>query len=133
MQAEQIDTDASTGRLHCRFSDGSAELQGLGLTLRELQSPGFSPHFVTTEHGSSDRMNTIFTKKVILSMVDESVFKMDELLVRLPSITKKAVISLFFSVEGEAYPISGFPRYLHAERETRGMLNVRLKHVWDKH
>lgn len=60
-------------------------------------------------------------------MIEDSVFKLDEVLVRLPTITTKATLSLCFSVEGETYPISGFPRHLHAERERRGMFSS-LKH-----
>jgi len=77
---------------------------------------------VTTEHGSTDRRDIISTT-VVRSMIEDSVFTLDEVLVRLPSITTKATISLYLSVKGEAYPISGFPRHLHVQRERRGMFS----------
>jgi hypothetical protein len=112
-----------TGRILCRFPDKSVELRDLGRKLQDLQSANFLPYFETTEHGSADRRNIISTT-VIRSMIEDSVFTLDEVLVRLPSITTEATISLYFSVEGEAYPISGFPRHLHAQPGRRGMFSL---------
>jgi len=45
-------------------------------------------------------------------MVDESTFKVNILEIRLSSELARTTISLCLSKDGEAFPISGFPRYL---------------------
>jgi hypothetical protein len=106
-----------SGWIRCRFPDESRELRLLGQHFQNLQSLRFSPHFLIAEENNCPNHHIKVSKEIISAMIVESTFNIEKLTIPLSSKLVKIIISLCLTKDGEAFPVSGFPRCLATEEK----------------
>ncbi|OQO14747.1 hypothetical protein B0A48_00129 [Cryoendolithus antarcticus] len=105
-----------TGYVHNRFIVGH-EISELGKLLKAWATAGHAAHLLITEvdDGIHLPQEMLFDSKVINRMIQHQVFRMDPVTIRRSTKFAKTDISLCYT-KGTYYPISGFPRLLHADK-----------------
>ncbi|KAI0888236.1 uncharacterized protein GGS22DRAFT_95044 [Annulohypoxylon maeteangense] len=111
------------GRIHCRFTNSSAEMKALGGFLRNCLQEHFEPFFVVEEDTSylGDEVKHIISEKSIEDMYVRGRFDLPNIQVQMSK--ELAVTTISLSLQSGNYPhtansylpISGFPRELVIE------------------
>ena len=119
-----------TGKICCRFEDGSDNIRKLGHHLRSFQRESFAPCFIVVEEFfETHHIDTIvLTEPTIDRMVNYAKFDVDEPTIRIFSQNARTIIALALRPDsGSALgplspiPISGFPRQLTRDDEITRM------------
>ena len=107
-----------TGYVHSRFIAGP-DVCELGRFLKRNATAGHDPHFLIREEGGDSDVppqEVHLDKKVINRMINDQQFRIDRgVHIRRSNKQSRTEISLCLTI-GETYPISGFPRSLHADK-----------------
>ena len=109
-------------RIRCKFPSGSLEIRRLGEYFRNATSQHFHPYFDIGEKNSRSEPLKVFIKQPLIEgMLMEALFGIDK--VQIPVSSELAVTTIALSlVDGEMFPISGFPRALLATGVPRSNL-----------
>ncbi|XDG06053.1 hypothetical protein ABKA04_005668 [Annulohypoxylon sp. FPYF3050] len=113
-----------TGRIHCRFTNSSAEIKALGRIFKDCLENDFKPFFVVEEDSRNSRdevKHMIDEKSINTDMYVDGRFDMPN--IEIYASQEPAVITISLSLRSEDYPysassylpISGFPRELMIE------------------
>jgi patatin-like phospholipase/acyl hydrolase len=105
-----------TGKICCRFENGSRKLRRMGEFLRHQQRPTSQPFFEIENQDCGVIVQKIEISTVLVaSMINKSAFVLETCKIELP--TPSASIAITLSLRNSRgsysrYPISGFPRTL---------------------
>jgi hypothetical protein len=119
-----IDCDASIrgtdililGYIHCRLTN-PFEIAALAKFIQRNAIAGHDPHFIIKEKGNEveQPQEVRLDKAVLTRMIQKRGFRMGGVDIRCPTSFSSTEVSLCLTRE-TSYPISGFPRQLHAGR-----------------
>jgi hypothetical protein len=121
----------ATGRIKCRFADGTPDLRELGNFLGRYQTATFQPFFrIQEKHLESAAVSKVITPETISSMISMATFRMPLIDITLSEKNGPTTIALglrdHFSRCEDIIPISGFPRVLLLDIVGRGTFNLKL-------
>jgi patatin-like phospholipase/acyl hydrolase len=112
-----------SGRILCRFEDGSPHLRSLGYYLRQQQTKDFGPYFeIENDADSTQVIKLPILPSTITDMIELASFLVDIPDIRLLKRTTEVTISLHLRsshLSPQGYPISGFPRSIMAEQTVK--------------
>ncbi|KAJ4355214.1 hypothetical protein N0V95_003109 [Ascochyta clinopodiicola] len=119
VQQSAQNTATATGRLYCRFADGSLEIQELGKLIRDRCYREKNPFFLVREKGINGKSDThSITSDVIGAMINLGKFTMRKMKVELGNKLSEVEIYLYLNDE-QRHLISGFPRCLFDDEQVK--------------
>jgi hypothetical protein len=121
---ERILNVTVSGKIRCRFPNGSNELRDLGNFLSRHQTPNFQPFFrIQEKHREHLAVNKVLTPDIVQSMITMAEFSMNPIEVRVSDKLGATTICLGLLNENvgkeDVTPISGFPRVLVVDHVKR--------------
>lgn len=111
---------AYSGKIRCRFANGSPELRHLGDFLRQQQEPRFQPYFIIQEKNYEQfGLKVKISPTIVEGMIQTATFDIDPVDIYVSLQLGATTIALCLMEDGKRaeafYPISGFPRALVVE------------------
>ena len=101
-----------TGRLYCRFADGSLEMQELGKLIRTQSYRDKNPFFLVRERGMHGKHESReLSPDIVGSMINQGKFPMRKMRIELRNKLSDVEIYLYLNA-AQQHSISGFPRCL---------------------
>jgi hypothetical protein len=101
----------SVGRIHCRFAEGSLELEELGKLIREKAQHDRDAYFSVCEYCYQSSTKEYKIDSDFIHNMTRGKFNMPQLQFRIKN--KLSETEIRFSLNSRhTYPISGFPRCL---------------------
>ncbi|KAF9697343.1 hypothetical protein EKO04_005060 [Ascochyta lentis] len=119
IQQSAQNTATATGRMCCRFAEGSLEMQELGKLIRDRSYKGKDPFFLVREkgvHGKSELCK--ITPNIIGDMINSGKFTMRRMRVGLSNKLSEVEIYLYLN-DDQQHSISGFPRCLFDDEKDK--------------
>ncbi|KAF3043355.1 hypothetical protein E8E11_008222 [Didymella keratinophila] len=114
-------TAVATGRLYCRFADGSLEMQELGNVIRNQSYRNKNPFFLVREkgmHGKTESRER--SLDIVGSMINQGKFPIRKMNIQLRNKLSDVEIYLFLN-DGQHHSISGFPRCLFNDENDKAI------------
>ncbi|KAJ4321259.1 hypothetical protein N0V94_002998 [Neodidymelliopsis sp. IMI 364377] len=102
----------ASGRLYCRFADGSLEMQELGKLIRTQSYQDKNPFFLVREKGMHNKSKQReLSPDIVGSMINQGKFPMRKMNIQLRNKLPDVEIYLFLN-DAQHHSISGFPHCL---------------------